>query len=193
MTCPLCNYKIHEAAEVCPHCGRDAEDLVTLFDRFETKVYMLNDAAGVFKIKERRKIESLMNKFTREFPECFLTIHTVGLINNETVGAFSIWALNCPEYLDYPGEAQSDSGIALVIDLNKKQVTISFGYQLEHYFDKKASFKLLTPAHPHLLDEAYYPAVTSIIKKLRITLALKARISKHILRRKNLLDHIRYA
>ncbi len=192
MTCPFCNQKTHDTAETCPHCGRDAEFLDEYYQHINKEIFMFNDAAGIFKASERKKIEKQISKFRKEFPDCFLTVHAVGLLNNENVQSYGVWALNCPDYQNFPTGASSDSGVSLILDVNNKQVSLSFGYQLEPYFEHKAAFKILASAHPHLTEVNYSAALLTIIKKLRSSLMKKSYFSNLILKKKKLTHLIHY-
>ena len=192
MTCPFCNQKIHEAAETCPHCGRDAEFLDQYYRHIKAEIFMFNDAAGIFKASERKKIEKQISVFRKEFPDCFLTVHAVGLLNDENVQSYGVWALNCPDYQNFPSGASSDSGISIILDLNNKQVGLCVGYQLEPYFEHKSTFNILTVAHPHLTESNYSAALLSIIKKLRFSLMIKSYFSNLILKKKRLTHLIHY-
>ena len=110
MRCPLCNQPIHEGATNCPHCDRDGKHLAALYETFPRDISQLNDHAGILKIKERRQVEQWLEKFSREFPDCFLTIHCVDLKDNQDVSSYGIWALNTPNYNKLPNGANPAAG-----------------------------------------------------------------------------------
>lgn len=192
MNCPLCFHKIHLEAESCPHCGQDAANLDSLYSRFNKKIELFHDGAGIFKASDRAAIEKQMKLFNSSFPDCFITIHTVNLINEETSASYATWALNCPEYQNFITGASSDSGVAIIIDVNKKQICLAFGYQLECYFQEKEVFRILAASHPNLIHNEYRAAIKRIVKKVRFKLFLKSIFAMRVLNKSNLSDKINY-
>ncbi len=190
MKCPLCDQPIHEGAECCPHCDTDASQLSELYADYPQNLRLLHDGAGIFKIKERRQIERWISKFSKEFPTCFLSIHSADLSDIQNVQSYGIWALNIPRYVDLPASAVRDSGVFLVIDAHSKQVAISYGYQLEPYLTSESCFQVLAPAHPYLLDASYFEALELMRHGIRKLIRAKARWAKFTLKKKHLTDRI---
>lgn len=190
MKCPLCDQPIHEGAEHCPHCDIDASQLIQLYSHYPENLRLLHDSAGIFKIKDRRQIERWISKFSKEFPGCFLSIHSVDLTDAQNVHSYGIWALNIPRYVDLPHSAAIDSGICLVIDVHSKQVALNYGYQLEPYLTSEGCFQALASAHPYLLDASYLEALELMRHGIRKLLRTKARWAKRTLRKKHLTERI---
>ena len=190
MKCPLCKQSIHEGASSCPHCGRGGTELNELYENFPTELTLLNDHAGILKIKERRLIESWIQKFDKEFPNCFLSIHCIDTTDLQDVSSYGVWALNTPTYSDISAESDRGAGFCLVLDVGKKQVTLSYGYQLEPYFTPELCFNAITPAHPYLLDNSYMEAIAMMRHGIRKLVRSKSRGAKSILKRKSLLSRI---
>lgn len=190
MKCPLCDQPIHEDAECCPHCDLDGSHLQDLFAERPTQLRLLNDAAGILKVTERRSVERWIRRFNREFPFCYLTIHSVDLTDNQNVHSYGIWALNFPQYSDLPKTAHRGAGLCLVIDVHKKQVALNYGYQLEPYLSAEACFNALTAAHPYLLDHSYIEAIEMMRHGIRKLIRSKSRHARSILKKKNLLSRI---
>jgi hypothetical protein len=151
---------------------------------------LLHDGAGILKVKERRLSELWIQKFCKEFKGCFLTIHSVHLNDTQSVTSYGIWALNIPQYTDLPESALKDAGVCLVIDVHKKEVAISFGYQLEPHLTAEACFNAVARAHPYLVDHSYIEAIEIMRHGIRKMMRKRSRWAKSTLKKKKLTNRI---
>lgn len=190
MKCPLCQQPIHQRASKCPHCGRDGSDLNILYQECDTKIQLLHDRAGILRHKERLLLNEWIIKFGKEFPSCVLSVHAVVLNDQQDAKSYGIWALNHPEYSDLPEQKNMDSALCLVIDVHKKEICLSYGYQLEPFLSSESCFNAISAAHPYLLDESYIEALGIMRHGIRKMMQAKSRASKSILKRKKLLNRI---
>lgn len=175
MKCPRCVQRIHRSASQCPHCGFAMRDLDDQYGAGEVRLRRLSDAAGVLRMKERRKAERWFDQFETSFPQLFFSVYYGALDGRSNIRQFGMWLLNHGAYEDVDITKPNDGGILLVVDVNSKVATISFGYLLDFYLTEDETFRILSKAHPDLLQGNHLKALEVVIKKLTFILKKKSR------------------
>ncbi len=155
MKCPRCVQRIHRAATSCPHCGFSIADADHLFGDGEVKLRSLTDAAGLFRRKEREKIEDALERISTSFPQIFVAVYTGSLGENGNLRQFGFWLLNRGLFEDVPLEKQNEAGILIVIDPDTKSAGMTFGYMLDPFLEERDTFECLSRAHAYWLEGRY--------------------------------------
>jgi len=182
MRCPHCFQAIHESAETCPHCGMDGTALEVLYSDRERNIALLNDEAGMLRVHDREKVKVWISKFEKEFPQCFLSVSTVALNDDQDLRSYGVWALSSKPVI---GAEHKDPsfGVMIIIDVKKKESAIVYGYQHEPYMTDKGCFNAISLAHPHLLDGKYLQALGMMRHGLRKLMRKNKRKAQKMLRR----------
>ena len=154
-------------------------DLEQAYGAGEVRMRRLSDAAGVLKLKERRGAEKLFGQFEKYFPQLFFSVHFGALDDRVNIRQFGMWLLNKAAYEDVDIGKPNDAGIILLIDVNSKSATISFGYFLDPYLSEVDTFSILSKAHPYLLQGNYYKALCVSVKGL---IKILRKRSRHVKR-----------
>lgn len=175
MRCPRCVQTIHRSAAQCPHCGFVLSDLDDLYGSGEVRLRRLSDMAGALRLKERQKLERLLDEFQISFPQLFFSIYYGALEDRANIRQFGLWLLNHAAYEDLDISRPNDGGILLLVDLNTKVASISFGYILDSFLTEEDTFNILAKAHPHLLQGNHLKAACVIVKQLSRVLRKKSR------------------
>jgi len=175
MKCPRCVQSIHRSAVQCPHCGFAISELIAQYGAEEVRMRRLNDAAGVLRLKERQRVEKWMDQFEVNFPQLFFSVYYCTLDKRTNIRQFGMWLLNHAAYEDVDIGRPNDGGIMLVVDLNTKVVSLSYGYLLDFFITEEESFNILAKAHPHLLQGNHMKAMGLIIKRISQLLKKRAR------------------
>lgn len=135
----------------------------------------LSDTAGVLRLKERQKVERWLDQFEEIFPQLFFSVYYGALNEMSNIRQFGMWLLNHAAYEDVDIGRPNDGGVLLVVDVNAKAASISFGYLLDRFLTEEDTFDILAKAHPHLLQGNHMKALEVIIRKLSRILKKKAR------------------
>jgi len=135
----------------------------------------LSDAAGVLRMKERHKAEKWFDQFEKNFPQLFFSVYYGALDEMSNIRQFGMWLLNHAAYEDVDLSRPNDGGILLVVDVNSKVASISFGYLLDVYLTEDDTFKILSKAHPHFLQGNYFSALRVITRGLVAVLKKRSR------------------
>ena len=175
MKCPRCVQQIHRSASQCPHCGFAMHDLDEQYGSNEVRMRRISDAAGVLRLKERKKAEKWFQQFEASFPQLFFSVYYGALDERSNIRQFGMWLLNRGAFEDVDLSRPNDGGVLLVIDVNSKTAFIANGYVLDFYLREKDTFDILSKAHPHLLQGNYYKALRVIMNKLSATLKRRSR------------------
>ena len=175
MRCPRCVQKIHRSAAQCPHCGFVLSDLDDLYGSGEVRLRRLSDVAGALRLKERQKLERLLDEFQTGFPQLFFSVYYGALEDRANIRQFGLWLLNHTAYEDLDISRPNDGGMLLLVDLNTKVASISFGYMLDSFLTEEDTFNILAKAHPHLLQGNHLKAASVIVKQLSRVLRKKSR------------------
>ncbi|MGB2011047.1 MAG: TPM domain-containing protein, partial [Akkermansiaceae bacterium] len=176
---------IHRRAAQCPHCGFALPDLDDVYGGGAVRLKRLGDMAGALRLRERQKLESLMDRFESSFPQLFFSVYYGALEDAASVRQFGMWLLNHAVFEDVDPSRANEGGVLLVVDLSKKMVSITYGYILDPYLDEDETFQILAKAHPDLLQGNHLQAACVVLKQLTRILKKK---SKHARRHPELYD-----
>lgn len=167
MKCPRCVQSIHRAASSCPHCGFAMWHADEMFGTEHVNLHKLTDAAGVLRMKEREPMRRVLEKFERKFPQLFIAIYLGAFEELESIRQLGFWMLNRAEYVDLDdGERPNENGILILVDVNSKTASITYGYALLPYLDEKMTFSALSAGHPSFLQGDFLDALTTVIHKV---------------------------
>ncbi|MBT8043989.1 MAG: hypothetical protein KJO79_03480, partial [Verrucomicrobiae bacterium] len=149
-------------------------DLDSQYGAGEVRMRRLSDVAGVLRMRERRKADKWFDQFEASFPQLFFSVYYGALDELSNIRQFGIWLLNHGAYEDIDISRPNDGGILLVVDVNSKTATMAFGYLLDVYLTEEDTFKILSKAHPYLLQGNHYKALGVVISKLSSLLRKRA-------------------
>lgn len=172
MKCPRCVQKIHRGAESCPRCGFSLSHADEQFGTVKREMATLADRAGLMRLAERRRVQAAMDRFSSRFPELFFSVYTGIFRQTESLRIFGFWLLNRAVFEDVP-DVKNDAGIALVIDVERKSASISFGYLMDAYLDEDDTFQCLSRAHPHWLEGHYDLGIVALLRMMEKILQRK--------------------
>jgi uncharacterized membrane protein YgcG len=170
MKCPRCVQRIHRAASSCPHCGFAMWHADELFGTDSVSLHKLTDAAGVLRMREREPMRRVLERFEARFPQLFVSIYLGAFENLESIRQFGFWMLNRSVYVDVDEERPNENGILILIDVESKSASITYGYALMPYLDEDTTFSALSAGHPSFLQGDFLDALTTVVSKLEGTL-----------------------
>jgi hypothetical protein len=175
MKCPRCVQRIHRAAESCPHCGFTLDDADAVFGHEEVRIKCLTDCAGIFRRRDRQRVEVAMEKISRRFPQVFVAIYTGSLGERANLRQFGFWLLNRAAFEDVPVEKPNEAGILITIDPESKAAGIVFGYLLDPFLEESDTFDCLSRGHAYWLEERYADGIQRVLRHLDGILAKRSR------------------
>lgn len=135
----------------------------------------LSDAAGVMRMKDRRRVEKWFDQFESHFPQLFFSVYYGSLDEVTNIRQFGMWLLNHAAYEDVDLSRPNEGGVLLVVDVDSKVASLSFGYLLDVYLTEDDTFRILSKAHPHFLQGNYYKALRVIMNMLSAVLRKRSR------------------
>ena len=116
-----------------------------------------------------------MDQFEKNFPQLFFSVHYAALDEMSNIRQYGMWLLNHAVYEDLDISRPNNGGVLLIVDVNSKVASISYGYLLDAFLTEEETFNVLAKAHPHLLQGNHMKALRLIIKSLARVLRKKAR------------------
>lgn len=126
-----------------------------------------HDVAGVLRIVERREMGKWIERLEGVFPDLFFGVVFAALGDEADVRSYGFWLLNRGEFEAVGESASEGGGVVLVVDVNKKEVCLHFGYLLDEVVDEQEAFDVLAKAHPYLLESDYMRAVEVMLGALK--------------------------
>lgn len=141
-----------------------------VFGGQDVRVRKFADVAGVLRMKEREPMRRVLEKFEAKFPQLFVSVYLGAFEDLNNLRQFGFWMLNRAAYEDVDLERPNECGILIVVDVNAKSASITFGYALQPYLDEESTFAALSAGHPMFLQSDYLSALTAVIRKLERTL-----------------------
>lgn len=175
MKCPRCVQRIHRAASSCPHCGFALADADARFGGEEVRLRCLTDAAGLFRRRDRERVENALDKISRRFPQLFVAVYTGSLGEVSNLRQFGFWLLNRAAFEDVPVEKPNEAGILITIDPESKGAGIAFGYMLDPFLEESDTFDCLSRAHAYWLEGRYTEGLIRALAHLERVLKKRAR------------------
>ena len=175
MKCPRCVQRIHRSAAQCPHCGFSVHELADQYGVGEVRMRALSDGAGVLRVNERHRAAKWLNRFQATFPQLFFSVYYGALDDMTNIRQFGMWLLNHGAFEDVDISRPNDGGILLVVDVNSRTASISYGYLLDVFLSEDDTFRALSAAHPYLLQGNHLKGLGAVIKKLSSTLRKRSR------------------
>jgi len=95
------------------------------------------DAAGILRMKERGPMRKVLERFEAKFPQLFVSIYLGAFDDLDNIRQFGFWMLNRADYVDLDRDRPNENGILILVDVNSKSASISFGvHRLEGYLLK---------------------------------------------------------
>ena len=170
MKCPRCVQKIHPGATSCPHCGFAMVHADEIFGGEEIKLKKFSDVAGVFRMKDREPMRKVLEDFETKFPQLFVSIYLGAFEDLNSLRQYGFWMLNRTNYVDVESQRPNATGILILVDVNAKSASITYGYALMPYLDESSTFAALSAGHPLFLQGDYLGALKAVIQKLEALL-----------------------
>lgn len=145
------------------------------FGAEELSLRCLTDSAGILKRGERGRVEEVMERISRRFPQLFVAVYTGSLGEVANIRQFGFWLLNRSAFEDLPADKPNEAGILLTIDPESKAAGFVFGYLLDAFLDESDTFECLTRAHVYWLEGRYVDGVVRALQHLEVVLAKRCR------------------
>ena len=136
----------------------------------DIKLKKFSDVAGVLRMKDREPMRKFLEDFETKFPQLFVSIYLGAFEDLNSLRQYGFWMLNRTNYVDVDSERPNSTGILILVDVNAKSASITFGYALMPYLDENSTFTALSAGHPYFLQGDYLGALKAVIQKLELTL-----------------------
>jgi uncharacterized membrane protein YgcG len=139
------------------------------------KLRRLTDRAGILRKGDREKVEAVIERMSKRFPQLFVAVYTGSLGEVANIRQFGFWLLNRGAFEDVPIDRPNEAGILLTIDPETKAAGIFFGYLLDPYLEESDTFECLSRAHGHWLEERYVSGIIRVFSHLENILIKRSR------------------
>ena len=141
-----------------------------VFGSQDIKLKKFSDVAGVFRMKDREPMRKILQDFESKFPQLFISVYLGAFEDLSSIRQYGFWMLNRTHYVDVDPQRPNSTGILILVDVNAKSASITFGYALMPYLSEKTTFEALSAGHPFFLQGDYLKGLKAVIKKLEILL-----------------------
>lgn len=175
MKCPRCVQVIHRGAGSCPHCGFSLVDADQRFGGEEIRIRRLEDAAGLMRSVERKRVEATMDRFERSFPQLFFAVHTGLPEGRSDLRQFGFWLLNRAAFEDVGVDRPNEQGILLTLDPDGKAAGMSWGYMLDAFLTEDDTFVCMSRAHAYWVEGRFAEGIVRVLEQLTQILEKRSR------------------
>jgi hypothetical protein len=141
-----------------------------VFGSQDIKLKKFSDVAGVVRMKDREPMRKVLENFEAKFPQLFVSVYLGAFEDLNSLRQYGFWMLNRTNYVDVDAQRPNSTGILILVDVNAKSASITFGYALMPYLDENSTFEALSSGHPFFLQGDYLKALKAVIEKLEIPL-----------------------
>lgn len=157
MKCPECLQRIHAHAEECPHCGMTLGRLSPSYDGIKQEINDgVHDVAGVLSLEMRKQMKAAVLACEKQFVGLTIAVSFVALRDGQTLQAYGFWLLNTGKFfrgnVEHSELEDGRGRVVLVLDVENKQVGLSYGYYFDGFVREKESFDVLSAGHANLLE-----------------------------------------
>ncbi len=108
----------------------------------------------------------VLDKFESKFPQLFVSVYLGAFEDLQNIRQLGFWMLNRADYVDLDEDRPNENGILILVDVNSKSVSISYGYALLPYLDEDTTFAALSAGHPSFIQGDFLEALTTVVHKL---------------------------
>nr|MBR9809468.1 TPM domain-containing protein [bacterium] len=115
-------------------------------------------------------MRKILQDFESKFPQLFISVYLGAFEDLSSIRQYGFWMLNRTHYVDVDPQRPNSTGILILVDVNAKSASITFGYALMPYLSEKTTFEALSAGHPFFLQGDYLKGLKAVIKKLEILL-----------------------
>ena len=154
------------------------QDLRVKYGRSKVPMSVLHDRAGVLRLAEKKRVTQWLERFQVSFPELFLSVCLVSLDEKSDLREVGVWMLNHGVFEGIIDERSNEGGVILVVDVNARMVSISYGYLLDSFLTEDDTFKVLAAAHPYWLQGNHLKALGVVVKRLSAVLQKRSRTAR---------------
>ncbi len=137
-----------------------------VFGTEDIKLKKFSDVAGVFRMKDREPMRRVLEDFESKFPQLFVAIYLGAFDDLNSLRQYGFWMLNRTHYVDVESQRPNATGILILVDVNAKSASITYGYALMPYLDERSTFSALSAGHPLFLQGDYPGALKAVVQKL---------------------------
>lgn len=179
MKCPQCSAPNAPKVTHCASCGFSSERLRRSLGDQWVRLERITDAAHCLRLEDYQRCEVEMDDFERLLPQAFFAVYLGMLPAGLRVAELGFWLLNQGAFNTPLVQKRNDFGIVLVLDPAVRELSLTFGYAIESYFDEVTQRRLLQRAAKQLKFQAYGAAIRGLIQD---SLAVLERHAKRQLR-----------
>ena len=111
-----------------------------------------------------------MEGFETKFPQLFVSICLSAFEDADILRQYGFWLLNRASFVDVDVGRPNATGILILVDVNAKSASITYGYALMPYLNEDSTFAALSAGHPLFLQGDYPGALKAVIQKLEAIL-----------------------
>ena len=158
---------MHLSAEECPHCGLTLGLLDSVYAGFSRVVRRPHDTAGVLRVKDRARVAKWIAKAEKAFPQLYFSLATVSLRDDQQIRSYGYWLMNRGVFEERHESSRDDGCVLLVLDVNRKEVCVCFGYLMDRQMKEAEAFSALADAHPHLLEGNYVRSIDVMLRGVK--------------------------
>jgi uncharacterized membrane protein YgcG len=131
----------------CPHCRLSLRKLDLRFGVAPKHFSRLTDGTLKLSSGERRKLRSLLDLFSRKFPQTALSVFLTELPAGTTIGEYSFWLANRVRFSAIEATGENNFDLLLVVDVNGA-ACLTVGYGLEKFVSEEVLRAALDAAQP---------------------------------------------
>jgi len=180
MKCPRCASPCAPGVTHCNTCGFSSERLRRSLGDQWIRLERITDAAHCLRLEDYQRCEVQMDDFERLLPQSFFAVYLGMLPVGLKVAELGFWLLNQGAFNTPLVQKRNDFGIVLVLDPAVRELSLTFGYAIESYFDEATQRRLLERAAKQLKFQDYGAAIRGLIQD---SLAVLQRHAKRHLRK----------
>jgi len=159
MNCPHCATGIVSAQPICTHCGFSAAAIRAYLGADWVRLERITDNAQRLSLKDTRYLETVLDDFERQLPQCFMAAYVGSLPETLTLPDLGFWLINHGAFQTHQISRRNDFGVLLTIDPSRQQAAFTIGYALEPILTGELLTHFLKQLQPLLRKSHFSSAI----------------------------------
>ena len=166
MRCPICNTTATETAPACLKCGFSIAALDQALGIPPSLKADVTDLAQEFRPKEIRRLQALLARLARRFPQMRFAVVAGRAPSNVTLPLYAFWLFNRGGLASAVEKGAANRIVLLVIDAEGKRAASILGYGLEPFVGQQCLASALESMLPHFAADEPADAVEAFFQSL---------------------------
>lgn len=166
IACPHCKTPLKETSTECLECQLDLDKLAKELGPIPIIFGGVSDGSQIFTPADEKKLNKMVLKHQRDFPQSRLHIVTRSFLQKEDLPTLLFWLFNRAGLSQESAKQGQNRDIVLLIEPLRKEAAMMIGYGLEPFIPQSDLDRILAGAQPDFASGNIMNGIESVVGSL---------------------------